>query len=65
MGCFLADLRAFVINADQWTTAAQDEKEWRRTADQGAGYFMAKLIAAEKARAELRHAAVVGCDNLC
>ena len=31
MGCFLDDLRAFGINADQWTTAAQDEGEWRRT----------------------------------
>ena len=27
MGCFLDDLRAFGINADQWTTAAQDEGE--------------------------------------
>ena len=34
MGCFLDDLRAFGINADQWTTAAQDEGEWRRTAGQ-------------------------------
>ena len=25
MGCFLEDLRAFGINADQRTTAAQDE----------------------------------------
>ena len=25
-GCFLDDLRAFGINADQWTTAAQDER---------------------------------------
>ena len=25
MGCFLDDLRAFGIIADQWTTAAQDE----------------------------------------
>ena len=25
MGCFLNDLRVFGINADQWTTAAQDE----------------------------------------
>ena len=33
MGCFLEDLRAFGINADQWTTAAQDEGEWRRTAE--------------------------------
>ena len=35
MGCFLDDLRAFGINADQWTTAAQDEGEWRITAEQG------------------------------
>ena len=42
MRCFLDDLRAFGINADQWTTAAQDKGEWRRTAEQGAGRFMAK-----------------------
>ena len=42
MGCFLDDLRAFGITADQWTTAAQDEREWRRTAEQGAEHFMAK-----------------------
>ena len=50
MGCFLDDLRAFGINADQWTimTAAQGEGEWRRTAKQGAERFMAKWIAAEK-----------------
>ena len=24
MGCFLDDLRAFGINADRWTTAAED-----------------------------------------
>ena len=41
MGCFLDDFRAFGINADQWTTAAQDEREWRRTAEQGAERFMA------------------------
>ena len=58
MGCFLDDLRAFDINADQWTAAAQDEGEWRRTAEQGAEHFMAKWIAAEKAKAGLRHAVV-------
>ena len=42
MGCFLDDLRAFGINADQWTIAAQDEGEWRRTAEQGAEHLMAK-----------------------
>ena len=62
MGCFLDDLRAFGINADQWTTAALDEEGWRRTAEQGAECFMAKLIAAEKARAGLRHAVV--CPNV-
>ena len=30
MRCFLGDLRAFGINADQSTTAAQDEGEWRK-----------------------------------
>ena len=27
MGCFLDDLKAFGINADQWTTAVQDERK--------------------------------------
>ena len=62
MGCFPDDLRAFGINADQWTTAAQDEGEWRRTAKQGAEHFMAKLIAAEKVKAGLRYAVV--CPNV-
>ena len=61
-GVFLDDLRAFGINTDQWTTAAQGEGEWRRTAEKGAKHFMAKCIAAEEARAGLRHAAV--CPNL-
>ena len=30
MGCFLDDLKAFGINTDQWATAAQNEREWRR-----------------------------------
>ena len=42
MGCFLDDLGAFGINANQCTTAAQDEGVWRRTAEQGAERFMAK-----------------------
>ena len=62
MRCFVDDLRAFGINADQWTTAAQDEGEWRRTAEQGAEHFMAKWIAAEEARAGRRHAVV--CPNV-
>ena len=58
MGVFLDDLRAFGINADQYTTAAQHEGKWRRAAER----FMAKWIAAEKARAGLRHAVV--CPNV-
>ena len=50
MGWFLDDLRAFGINADQWTTAAEDEGEWRRTAEQGAEHFVAKCIVVGKPR---------------
>ena len=42
MGCFLGDLRAFGINANQWATVAQDEEGWRETADQGTERFVAK-----------------------
>ena len=63
IGCFLDDLRAFGINADQWpTAAAQREREWLKIAEQGPEYFMAKWIVAEKARAGLRHAIV--CPNV-
>ena len=62
MGCFLDDLRAFGINADQWTTAAQYERERRKTVEQGVEHFMAKWIAAKRARAGLRHAMV--CPNV-
>ena len=61
MGCFLDDLRAFGINADQ-STVAQDEGEWRRTAEPGAEHFMEKWIVAEGAKAGLRHAVV--CPNM-
>ena len=43
MGCFLDDLKAFGINADQWTTAAQDQGEWRRTAEQGAQHYNGEM----------------------
>ena len=64
MGCFLDDLRASIINDDQWTTAAaaRDEGEWRRTAEQRAEHFVAKWIVAEKNKAGLRHAVV--CPNV-
>ena len=62
MRCFLTDLRAFGINAEQWMTAAQDEEEWRRMAEQGAERIMAKWVAAEKVRAGPRHAVV--CPNV-
>ena len=62
MGCFLSDLRAFGLNADQWITVAQNGKEWRRTAKQGTERFIATWIVAEKARAGLQHAVV--CPNV-
>ena len=43
MGSFLDYLRAFGTNADQWTTAVQDEGEWCRTTEQGAEHFMGSL----------------------
>ena len=55
-------IRAFGINADQWTTAAQDEEELCKTAEQGVGRSMAKWTAAKKVRAVLRH--VIGCPNV-
>ena len=58
MSCLLNDLKVFGINADQWTTAAQDGEGWCKTVDQGTERFEAKWIAAEKARAGLRHAIV-------
>ena len=57
-GVFLDDLRAFGINADPWTTVAQDEGEWCKTKELEAKRFMAKWVAAEKARAGLWHATV-------
>ena len=62
MGCLLEGLRTFGINADQWTTAVQNEAEWRRTAEQESERFMVEWIAAEKVRAELRYAVV--CPNM-
>ena len=61
MGCFLDNLGAFGVNADQWTTAAQDEGEWRKRAEQGSEHSMAKWIAAEEGRAGPRHSVV--CPN--
>ena len=56
-------LRAFGTNANQWTTeAAQDEEEWRKTAEQGAERFMANWITVEKDRTGLRYAVV--CPNV-
>ena len=65
MGRFLDDLRAFGINAYQWTTTAQDDEEkWRRTVEQGAERLMAKLIAAERIRAGLLRQHAVVCPNV-
>ena len=56
MRCLVDDLKVFGIDPDKWTIAAQDKGEWLRTAKQGAERFMTKWIAAERARAALRHA---------
>ena len=61
-GCLLDDFRVFGIDSDKWTIAAQDEGEWHRTAKQGAEGFMTRWIAAERARAALRHAET--CPNV-
>ena len=61
IGYLLDDLRAFDVNADQWTSAAQDERKWYKTVEQGAERSMAKWVTVEKARAGLRHAVV--CSN--
>ena len=47
-------MRAFGINADRWTTTAQDEGVKRKPTEHGAQRFMAKLIAAEKVKAGIR-----------
>ena len=62
MECLLDDLRALGINADKWTTPAQNEREWRKMAEQGTESFKAKWIAAGKVRAALRHEVV--CPNV-
>ena len=43
-------------------TAARNEGGWRRTVEQEVEHFMTKRIAAEKAKAGLRHAVV--CPNV-
>ena len=48
-GCLVNDLRAFGINAGQWTTVAQDDGGWRKTEEQGAERFMVSWITVEKA----------------
>ena len=46
------------MNKNQWTTAAQDDGEWRKMTEQEVERFMVKWIAAEKARAGLRYSVV-------
>ena len=45
--CILDNLRTFGTDVDEWTTAAQDVGECRKTGEQGAERFMAKRITAE------------------
>ena len=41
-GVLSNDLKALGINADQWTTADQNDAERCKAAEQGANNFMAK-----------------------
>ena len=50
------------IDADQWTSAVQDEGEWRNTAIQGVESFIVKWTTAKKARARLQHSLL--CPNV-
>ena len=60
MGYFLDDLRAFGINADQWTTAARDEGA--QNGRTRGGSFHGKMDRCRKNKAGLRHAVV--CPNV-
>ena len=62
MGCFLDDLRAFGINADQWTTTAQDEGNGAGRRNKGRNLLWRRNGSPEKARAGLRCAVV--CPNV-
>ena len=62
MGYLLDDLRSFGINADHSATVAQEKEGRRKMADQGAERFMVKLMASEKVRVRLQHAAA--CPNV-
>ena len=49
-GVFRGRPQSFRYQTEQWTTAAWDEGEWRKTAEQRAGHFIATLIASDKYR---------------
>lgn len=61
MRCRLDNLRAFVINTDQWMIAAQDADKWSRTVKQWAEFFMVNWMTAKRARTALRYE--VACLN--
>ena len=58
MWCFVDNLRAFGINANQWTTTAQNKRELPRTLEHGVECFIQRLTAAEIVKAGLRRAVV-------
>ena len=62
MGCFLDELRAFGINADQWKTAVQDEGEWRKTVEQGAERFHSEMDRCRESQGSTTYAVV--CPNV-
>ena len=57
-GVFRGRPQSFRYQTEQWTTAAWDEGEWRKTAEQRAEHCIATLIASDKYRAGLRCAVV-------
>ena len=61
MRCFLDDLRAFGINADQWTTAAQTGRGgMAQNGRTSGGTFDSKMDRCRKnQKAGLRHAVVL------
>ena len=59
MGCLSDDLKAFGIIANQWTiVVAKGGRKCRKTEEQGAKRFMAKLIAIDTTKAGLQNAVV-------
>ena len=62
MECLLDNLRGFGIDADQLTSTAQEEGDWRKVVKQEAERLMVKGVAVGKVCAGLRYEVV--CLNV-